>query len=411
LAKELPKFNRAVNNQTSFKLSSKAYINKAVLRWARESAKFSLKDASAKMNVSEERMSKWETVSSEEYPTIKQAERLAKIYKRPFAVLFLPSVPKDFQVLRDFRSMNRSEFSTSLVFMTREILEKQGWLREYLIEASVPKRIFAGKFSVNDSPENVASDIRATLEINKQFYKDNALAYWTTAAESKGIFVSLSSFIHTRLKLDPDEFKGFAISDDYAPFIFVNANDWKNSKLFTLVHELAHIWINESGVSDNTDITLAHSKSANPIETFCNRVAANALLPKEEITKCFTESEPAEIEDFENLSKAFGVSCLTLLIRSFELGLISKATFGTLKLESESRFTEYVKRMEFEKEKMKKSEGGPSPYLLRARRNGKAFSSIVLDGYRGGAISGAEASRLLSVKMNKFQNLEKYVYG
>lgn len=110
---------------------------------------------------------------------------------------------------------------------------------------------------------------------------ENPIKEWIDAAETNGIFVSRTSFIHSRLKLDSDELQGFAIADPYAPFVFVNSDDWNAPQLFTLVHELAHIWIAETGISNDIEPDLKNKDKFHPVEIFCNEVAANALMPKE----------------------------------------------------------------------------------------------------------------------------------
>lgn len=107
---------------------------------------------------------------------------------------------------------------------------------------------------MKDNPEQIAADIVKTLQIHPASYKtDNPIKEWIDAAESVGIFVSRTSFIHSRLKLDLEKLQGFAISDPYAPFAFVNSGDWNAPQLFTLVHELAHIWIAETGISNEIE--------------------------------------------------------------------------------------------------------------------------------------------------------------
>ena len=391
-------------------MADKALITKEVLRWARETARFSIENAASKINISEKKLHDWESSSSEEYPSIKQAEKLAKLYRRPLAVFYLPSIPKDFQTLRDFRSRNKNEFSTALIFMMREIQEKQYWLKNSLIETGESQLDFVGKFSSSNPPDEVAEDIRVNLNINTSELNDNPLKYWSEKAESKRIFISFSSFFHTRMKLDLNEVKGFAIADNYAPFIFVNSHDWKNAKLFTLVHELAHLWINESGVSNETEIQFREDVNLDPVEKFCNEVAANTLLPENEFKESFERLANLSLNNISMVSRKFGVSNITLLIRAYKLDLINDNEYNSMKSEAEKQFLEYERIMKRKEELQKKKDGGPSFYLLQAKRNGKAFSSIVLDNYKGGFISGLEASQLLNVKLNKFPKLEKFIY-
>ena len=150
----------------------------------------------------------------------------------------------------------------------------------------------------------VANDILKTLDINPSNYKtDNPIKEWIDKAESKGIFISRTSFIHSRLKLDSEEIQGFAIADPYAPFVFINSDDWNAPQLFTLVHELAHIWIAETGISNEIDPDLKNRDKFHPVELFCNEVAANALIPDNYIKNL-------ERDTFKSTKEVFKISKL-----------------------------------------------------------------------------------------------------
>ncbi|MGX5857508.1 helix-turn-helix transcriptional regulator [Dyadobacter jiangsuensis] len=199
-------------------MADKAYITPIVFKWARESAKISAEIAASKVNIPSERLLEWEAGTSQ--PTIKQAQTLAKAYKRPFALFFLPDIPRDFQPLQDFRRSDSKALSTGSVFIIREIQQKQAWISETNRENSERKYPFVGRFTVKDNPAEVAQDILNTLGISPGKYPNgNAVKEWIEKAEAKGIFVSRTSFINSHLTLDSDELQGFAIADPYAPFV------------------------------------------------------------------------------------------------------------------------------------------------------------------------------------------------
>src|SRR5690554_912511 len=248
-------------------MADKAYITPNVLKWARESARMTEETAAAKVSVKVDRLKEWEAGTSQ--PTIKQAQTLAKAYKRPFALFFLPEIPRDFQPLQDFRKSGSKSLTTSSIFIIREIQQKQAWISDVYSENQEEKLDFVGRFSIEDDPQSVAKDILDTLKINPALYKtDNPIKEWIDAAESNGIFVSRTSFIHSRLKLDSEELQGFAIADAHAPFVFVNSDDWNAPQLFTLVHELAHVWIAESGISNEIEPQLRNKHKSHPVELF-----------------------------------------------------------------------------------------------------------------------------------------------
>lgn len=391
-------------------MADKAFITPNVLKWARESARMTEEIAAAKVSVPLDKLKEWETGASQ--PTIKQAQNLAKAYKRPFALFFLPEIPRDFQPLQDFRKSGSKSLTTSSVFIIREIQQKQAWLSDVYSENNEEELSFVGRFAINDHPQKVAQDILSTLKINPAFYKsENPIKEWIDAAEKNGIFISRISFIHSRLKLDSEELQGFAIADKHAPFVFVNSDDWNAPQLFTLVHELAHIWIAETGISNEVEPELKNKDKFNPIELFCNEVAANALMPKEIVFNFGTSSFQSS-KDVLKAAKLLGVSSFALLVRALNLDIISTANYQKLKRQADIDFADYLKREAEKKAKQKEKEnpGGPNYFLLQLNRNSRLFTQTVLDAFRGGFIEPTLASNLLNVQVNKFQKLESQLY-
>lgn len=388
----------------------KAYITAKVFKWARESAKMTEEIAASKVAVSIDKLKDWET--GEDYPTIRQAQTLAKAYRRPFALFFLPDVPTDFQPLQDFRKTGSKELSTSSIFIIREIQQKQAWISEVNEDNNENRVPFIGKFTIKDNPVLVANDILATLNINPLNYKsNNPIIEWIDKAESNGIFISRTSFIHSRLKLDSNEIQGFAIADDFAPFIFINSDDWNAPQLFTLVHELAHLWIAETGISNDVEPSIKNTGDHKPIELFCNEVAANALMPKEYIDSLDSKAFDNAKEVFKN-AKTIGVSTFALLVRALNLNIISLSAYKQLKHLADIEYNEFLKREEEKKIKQKEKEkpGGPNYFLLQLNRNSRLFTQTVLDAFRGGVIEPSMASNLLNVQVNKFPKLEAQMY-
>lgn len=390
-------------------MADKAYITPNVLKWARESARISVEVAARKLNVAPMKLIQWE--SGEENPTITQAKNLASFYKRPFALLFLPEIPRDFQPLQDFRTATNGELSTATIFILREIQQKQTWISEFYQESNEKPLPFVGKFSIRSEPQVVAKDILDTLQINPANYKtDNPIREWIDKAEASGVFISRTSFIHSYLKLNSEEFQGFAIADSYAPFVFINSDDWDAPQLFTLVHELAHIWIAESGISGEIDSQVQRHDKFHPVEKFCNEVAANALMPESIMKKVSEEILNSETEIYK-FTKKLGVSSFALLVRTLNLNLISSEHYQHLKNKANIHFNAFVKREEEKKANTKKErKGGPNYYLLALNKNSRLFTQIVLDGFKGGRIGSTQASGLLNVKINNFSKLESILY-
>ena len=391
-------------------MTDKANVTPNVLKWARESARMTEEIAAAKVSVTVEKLKEWEAGANQ--PTIRQAQTLAKAYKRPFALFFLPEVPRDFQPLQDFRKSGSKTLTTSSIFIIREIQQKQAWISDVNSENQEDKLTFVGRFSIKDSPQTVAKDILTTLKINPASYKtDSPIKEWIDAAETNSIFVSRTSFIHSRLKLDSEELQGFAIADPHAPFIFVNSDDWNAPQLFTLVHELAHIWIAETGISNGVEPDLKHKDKFHPVELFCNEVAANALMPKEMILNFDSTSLQSSKEVFK-VAKQLGVSSFALLVRALNLNIISTSTYQKLKTQADIDYAEYLKREAEKKARQneKSKSGGPNYFLLQLNRNSRLFTQTVLDAFRGGFIEPTLASNLLNVQVNKFPKLESQLF-
>ncbi|MBO6792313.1 MAG: ImmA/IrrE family metallo-endopeptidase [Balneolaceae bacterium] len=391
-------------------MATKAYINPEVLKWARESARMSEEIAASKVSVSVEKIVEWE--NGEKQPTIRQAQILAKAYKRPFSILFLPEIPRDFQPLQDFRKNGSEPLSTSSIFIIREIQQKQTWISETNKENGEAKLPFVGRYSLNDNPKIIANDILQTLGIIAGNYESkNPIKEWITKAESKGIFISRTSFIHSRLKLDSEELQGFAIADPYAPFVFINSDDWNAPQLFTLVHELAHIWIAETGISNNIELDIKKSSDFNKVELFCNEIAANVLIP-ENIIKNLDISVFKDSKSVFNTARAIGVSSFSFLVRALNLNIISLPEYKRLKAQADVDFKEYLRKEAERKvrQKAKENTGGPNYFLLQLNRNSRLFTQTVLDSFRGGFIEPTLASNLLNVQTNKFPKLEAQLY-
>jgi Zn-dependent peptidase ImmA (M78 family)/transcriptional regulator with XRE-family HTH domain len=384
-------------------MAVKPKINREILKWARTSARISMEKVAKTISktTTADRIKEWESQDGKDSPSLAQLKKLARLYRRPIDVFSLPYIPKEFPRLKDFRS-NKDELDTAVIFIMREMQEKQEWLHNFYKRSKENKLSFAGKYNIKHDPLVVASDIRKTLGISLKDKPDKPLKYWITKAEEKGIFIALSSNFHTRLKLNSDVFKGFAIADSYAPFIFLNSDDWDQGQLFSLVHELAHIWIGVSGISNDTGL-MTNISGMHPVEKFCNEVAMYALLPDEEVKTFLPEKGEVEFKQIVKASRRFGVHNRNMVQRMHALQLITKRD-ELLKAADEAW------KAFLDKESRKpKSSGGPNYYIMVLRRNSRSFATVVMENYKRGKISGEDASRLLNVREANFGKLEKYV--
>lgn len=386
-------------------MPEKASYNREILKWARTSARVSMEKAAKTVSktCTAEKIKEWESPESKLGPSLPQLKKLARLYRRPIEVFNLPYIPKEFPRLKDFRS-NKDELDTAVIFIMREIQEKQEWLSNYYRKSKGGKLPFAGRYNIKHDPAVIAADIRKTLGISLKDKPDKPLKYWITKAEEKRIFIALSSNFHTRLKLNSDIFKGFVIADAFAPFIFLNSDDWDQGQLFTLVHELAHIWIGVSGISNDTGLVMP-AYSLHPVEKFCNEVALRALLPEEDVKSLMPDKGGVEFKNVVKAARRLGISNRNMVLRLKTLSVIDEDSNELLKA-ADQAWKDFL-----DKEARKpKSSGGPNYYIMVLRRNSRSFATVVMDNYKRGRLPGELASRLLNVREANFGKLETYVY-
>ena len=393
----------------------KALITPSVIKWAREKAHYSLDVSAKKVGVKSQQMEEWENGKS--LPTMTQARKMSKVYRRPLAAFYLSNPPRDFPLLKDFRTVGGEspEYSSALVFLMRQFQERQVWLKEYLIEQGYETLSFIESKLSSSSPEELSkSIIKTILGEEREYYQNNNLTaeqtfnHWLAKCEEKGIFISRTSLLNSRNTISVKEARGFVISDKHAPFIFINSGDSKKAQLFTLIHELAHLWLGCSGVPDHFSINYKSRKAST--EFLCNQTAAEILMPTEKIRNFSKMKSIEEVKNFIKIHhKEFPVSELAFLVRLKSFSLINKKIFESLKNQYEK---EYEQHQIKEKNKLKKKKdqnpnSGPNSNSLKLIANGKSFTRIVAFSYKEGVISGREASGLLDMKLNRVEKMIK----
>jgi len=388
-------------------MGDKAFVTPSVLKWSRQTALMTVEQAAGKAGVTERQIIAWE--SGTDRPTVRQARLLAEAYRRPFALFMLPTPPKDWTPLKDFRKRNAIPFTSATEFLIRDLRSKQAWAHEWNKEQGEENLPFVGRFTLRANAAAVAEDILKELDIDPPNY-DDPMKEWLVKAEARGIYISRTSYLNSHLTLNSDEFQGFAIADPMAPLIFINTEDWSTAQLFTLVHELAHIWIGETGISNEVKPDVKPDPDIDRVERFCNQVAAIALMPDAYVTNLPSSTFTSPDEVFRE-AKRFGVSSFALLVRARNLELLSQSKYNSLKSEAERAFQAFEAKEKSRKTAAKKSTGGPDAHRMQVYRNGQLFSRMVLDAYHGGLIQPGEASHLLGTKINEFTKLEKFVYA
>jgi Zn-dependent peptidase ImmA (M78 family) len=374
-----------------------AFITPAIVRWARARAATSSRSIVKKLDKKKAQLAAWE--HGETLPTMREAQELAQMLNIPFGYLFLSTPPEEPLPLPDFRAIRGepvSEPSADLLDVLNDVLARQIWYREFQIEEGAEPIWFVGRFSESSEIQEVADSISATLRVNDSRSESPSLEEFlrrlVSAAEAVGVLVMRSGIVsgNTHRPLRIAEFRGFAISDKFAPIVFVNGADATAAQIFTTIHELAHIWIGASGISN-----LNHAKTPDPshtIERFCNQVAAEVLVPKAK----FLHEWDTTIGVDQNLSVLrphYHVSTLVLLIRAYNLELIPEDKF----------------RLHFARERQKAHpvppKRGGNYYRNVASRNSRTFTSAIVGAAIDGRVPLREAAQLLNVKVPMIQKI------
>jgi len=272
-------------------------------------------------------------------PTLKQAERFAKATHTPFGYLLLPEPPVKELPVADFRTLpeaRRRRPSPDLLDTIYACERRQERYRAYAQRQQLDPVPFIDSVTLDDDVEHVAAAMRETFDFgldDRRRYANwsDALSGLAERAEASGVLVMISGVVgaNPHRKLDPAEFRGFALCDDRAPVIFVNGADTKAALIFTLAHELAHQWLGASGVSDTTiaDSGSAAIEDEAIVERWCNEVAAEFLVPRADLIANVAEVTNEITSILERLARRYGVSTLVVLRRLFDVSLVEPSRF------------------------------------------------------------------------------------
>ncbi len=379
--------------------TARALVTPTLLSWARKSVHLRVDEAAKKIGVSEDMLNRWE--SGDGLPTLNQARKTAEVYRRPLAVFYLDEVPTDFALIRDFRKLPsedlRNEYSYYLMLQIREMQFRQRWVREVFGELKLRRLSFVGSVKLRTSIRQVSEDVRKKLRIaldDQLSWRSlhHALNVWVERAEELRVFVSQTS---AGGKIGVEDARGFALADPFAPFVFLNAKDSVAGRIFTLAHELAHIWLGESGVS-GTELRGDEGAREGRVERFCNAVASQVVFPDEAFRRFFpmptTERDASERIDL--VSKNVFVSRDVIARRLRDEDVLSQQTYEKL----HARYIREWKSRET-------AASGGSYYVNHVRAVGKSFVRLVADVYARGRVTGSEAAGLIHAKLDKMPRL------
>lgn len=371
-------------------------IKREMIRWAIERSGRSTDTLARTLP----KVTQWE--SGKAKPTLRQLERLAQKTWTPLGYFFLAEPPDERLPVPDFRTVSDTPIrrpSPNLIDTLHTMQRRQTWMREYLVEMGHEPLAFVGSAKTSDNAEQVAVNIRAMLGMADGWAGrigtwTNALAVLRETAESVGILVVINGVVgnNTKRKLDPSEFRGFVLTDEYAPLVFVNGSDARSAQMFTLAHELAHLWLGEGGIFNLPDL----QPSTHRIEQFCNKVAAEFLVPAREL-KLFWRTARLENEPFLAIARQFKISPIVAARRVLDLDLIDR-----------SAFLDFLHAYQAdERRKQVRKKGGGDFYNNQNVRVGKRFARTVMLAAKEGRLLYRDAYSLTGLYGATFDKYAK----
>lgn len=384
---------------------SAAQITPSMLAWARQRAQLAPDRLAQRLQVRTERVLCWEEGS--EQPTFRQAQQLAHLLNVPFGYLFLALPPDEHLPIPDLRTVGSrtpAEVSADLRDVLADALQKQAWYHDDLREQGAAPLPFVGKFTPDAPTATIAADITATLRLTLADRKtagdsDGFLNLLVVRAEAAGVWVMRSGIVgnNTARRLDVQEFRGFAISDPIAPLVFINSRDARRAQSFTLVHELAHIWLGASGISD-AELSTASNALPTAIERRCNAVAAEVLAP-EGLVRERWRPEQSLASNAQQLATLCRVSTVVVARRAADLGFVTWDEFRSY----------YQQQRTAWQEQTRTRDGGPSYYSTVPVRNGERFTEAVLRGALEQRLLLRDAGVLLNIHPAKLTRLAQAI--
>lgn len=369
---------------------SRVAVKPEMIRWARKRAGLTI----ATLKESFPKVDAWE--SGEAQPTFRQLEDLARKTATPFGYLFLAKPPEERLPVPDFRTVRKGRIkqpSVNLLETLQTMQRRQDWMRDFLVEQGNLPLPFVGTADLRQRPEAVAASMAESLHLTEDWARYEPT--WSTAfkvlrrtAESSGILIFSSGIVgnDTHRTLNPKEFRGFVLSDDYAPLIFVNGADARGAQMFTLAHEMAHLWLGRGGIFSLDELQPADDET----EEFCNRVAAEFLVPAAQLQKSWQEAA-ADKEPFQFLAKRFKVSPIVAARRAADLKMIDRAAFF-----------EFYRAYEKDERRRKQKQSGGDFYTTQNARLDGRFARAVIRAVQEGRLAYGEAYRLTGMHGRTF---------
>jgi len=373
-----------------------AQVEPAILEWARRTSGYSIEEAARKVDAEPEKITAWE--SGTQTLSMAQLRQLADIYDRPLAAFYLASPPKEPKALRDFRHMAKGVQqppSPKLIAEMRQARYRRAVALDVYDQLNDKPPRFTLRADMNEDPVTVAARIRDVTRLdNIQNRRGgdarSVLASLRVSVEQLGLLVFQMSDVEV------EEARGFSLTESSLPVIVLNAKDAVTARLFTLMHELAHLMLHDGGICDLGD---------NDVEVYCNAVAGNALVPADRLRQAVATSVHRggttwNDDELEDLAHRFAVSPEAIIRRLLDAGLTTQKAY-------QSKRDEYLKH--YADTAKKKSRGAPSQPVLVLSRAGLSFARLVLEGYHQDRLTLSDVSDYLSVNLKHLPEIERQV--
>jgi Zn-dependent peptidase ImmA (M78 family) len=369
-------------------MANKININPNMLTWAITRAGYDVPSFAQKFP----KILEW--LEGKKNPTVKQLKEFSKKVYLPFVYLFLPHPPQEKLPIPFFRTNgNQTDKIHINVYDTILLLQqRQDWLKNYLQDNDFPRLPFVGKFRNSNDVNAIVADIRQTLQLPENWASQfktwqDAQDYMVQHIEDKGIIAIFNGIVenNTHRPIPVDECRGFVLVDEYAPFMFVNNSDFKSAQMFTIVHELAHIWTGHSAGFDFRRLQPAND----PIEMLCDKVAAEFLVPAQEFHNVWNYRP----NDFAYASRYFKVSEIVIARRALDTGKITRSQYFDL----------YEKYSKCENTKKENKGFGGDFYAKTKKRIGITFAGHVYQAVQSDKLLYRDAYKLTGLKGDTFE--------
>ncbi|NYE31202.1 Zn-dependent peptidase ImmA (M78 family) [Rhodanobacter sp. K2T2] len=387
-------------------------VNPRVLVWARETAGLDLATAARKLGLSSgksvsavEKLECFE--SGQKEPSDALLAKMSQQYHRPLLSFYLAEPPRTGERGSDFRTLpedQRREDAPTIDALVRNVRSRQSLVRSVLEDDEDVKPLgFVASETMKTPPLELADIIIQSIAFDRATFRkgeiDDAFRYLRSCVEGAGVYVLLLGNLGTHhTNIDPKVFRGFAISDAIAPFVVINDQDARAAWSFTLLHELAHIWLGQSGISGGP--------IESGIEKYCNDVATAILLSEDEIDADSFADEADLISFAGKVARNANVSRALVFYRLFRRGTISEKVWRSVTDRIFQEWREDRKRQK-EESKIRRSDkpGGPNYYVVQRFHLGNALISLVRRSISNGELSPTRAGQVLGVKATSVYQL------